>query len=70
MSAETLEQKLDRFECVIRLQMTEIDKLRTENKQLLDWIMGDTIGSKPRPQRSHSNGPSSHSRFRSAVQAY
>jgi hypothetical protein len=38
---ESPQQKLDRFECVIRLQMTEIDKLRAENKRLLDWIMGD-----------------------------
>ena len=41
MTAESPQQKLDRFECVIRLQMTEIDKLRTENKRLVDWIMGD-----------------------------
>jgi hypothetical protein len=39
MTAESPQQKLDRFECVIRLQMTEIDK--TENKRLVDWIMGD-----------------------------
>jgi hypothetical protein len=39
---ETAEQKLNRFECVIRLQMTEIDKLRAEVKRLVDWIMGDT----------------------------
>jgi hypothetical protein len=38
---ESPQQKLDRFECVIRLQMAEIDKLRTENQRLLDWIMGD-----------------------------
>jgi len=42
MTAESAEQKLNRFECVIRLQMTEIDKLRAENKALIDWIMGDT----------------------------
>ena len=41
MTAESTEQKLNRFECVIRLQMAEIDKLRAENKRLLDWIMGD-----------------------------
>jgi hypothetical protein len=41
MTAESAEQKLNRFECVIRLQMAEIDKLRTENKALIDWIMGD-----------------------------
>ena len=41
MTTESAEQKLNRFECVIRLQMTEIDKLRTENKRLVDWIMGD-----------------------------
>jgi hypothetical protein len=41
MTAESPQQKLDRFECVIRLQMTEIDKLRDENKRLVDWIMGD-----------------------------
>jgi hypothetical protein len=26
----------------IRAQMTEIDKPRTENKRLVDWIMGDS----------------------------
>ena len=41
MTAESTEQKLNRFECVIRLQMAEIDKLRAENKRLVDWIMGD-----------------------------
>ena len=41
MTTESAEQKLNRFECVIRLQMTEIDKLRAENKRLVDWIMGD-----------------------------
>ena len=41
MTTESAEQKLNRFECVIRLQMTEIDKLRAENKALVDWIMGD-----------------------------
>src|SRR5215469_11756316 len=34
------EQKLIRFERVIKLQMAEIAKLRTENKHLLDWILG------------------------------
>jgi hypothetical protein len=33
------EQKLIRFEHVIKLQMAEIAKLRTENKRLLDWIL-------------------------------
>jgi hypothetical protein len=42
MTAETVEQKLSRFECVIRLQMTEIDKLRAENQALVDWIQGDS----------------------------
>ena len=42
MTAESPQQKLDRFECVIQLQMTEIDKLRAENKRLVDWIMGDS----------------------------
>ena len=41
MTAESPQQKLDRFECVIRLQMTEIDKLRDEIKQLVEWINGD-----------------------------
>jgi hypothetical protein len=41
MTAESPQQKLDRFECVIRLQMTEIDKLRAEVKRLVDWITGD-----------------------------
>jgi hypothetical protein len=36
------EQKLVRFEHVIKLQMEEIAKLRTENKRLLDWILGNT----------------------------
>ena len=36
------EQKLIRYEHVIKLQMAEIAKLRTENKQLLDWILGTT----------------------------
>ena len=36
------EQKLIRFEHVIKLQMEEIAKLRAENKQLLDWILGNT----------------------------
>jgi hypothetical protein len=39
---ESPQQKLDRFECVIKLQMTEIDKLRAEVQRLVDWIMGDT----------------------------
>jgi hypothetical protein len=42
MTAESAEQRLNRFECVIRLQMTEIDKLRTENQALIDWIQGDS----------------------------
>jgi hypothetical protein len=42
MTAESPQQKLDRFECVIRLQMTEIDKLRSEVKRLVDWINGDS----------------------------
>jgi hypothetical protein len=41
MTAESAEQKLNRFECVIRLQMTEIDKLRAEVQRLVSWIMGD-----------------------------
>jgi hypothetical protein len=36
------EQTLIRFEHVIKLQMAEIAKLRTENKRLLDWIQGNT----------------------------
>ena len=36
------EQKLVRYEHVIKLQMAEISKLRSENKQLLDWILGTT----------------------------
>ena len=35
-------QLLDRCEYTIRLQMAEIDRLRAENKQLVDWINGDT----------------------------
>src|SRR5215472_10578300 len=34
MPAESLEQKLERFECVIRLQMAKIDELRAENERL------------------------------------
>jgi hypothetical protein len=42
MSAtESVQQKFDHYECVIRLQMAEIDKLRVENKRLIDWIMAD-----------------------------
>src|SRR6516225_6168323 len=36
------EQKVIRFEHVIKLQMAEIAKLRTENKRPLDWILGNT----------------------------
>jgi hypothetical protein len=36
------EQNLIRFEDVIKLQMAEITKLRTENKRLLDRILGNT----------------------------
>jgi hypothetical protein len=36
------EQKLIRYGHVIELQMAEIAKLRSENKQLLDWILGNT----------------------------
>ena len=36
------EQKLVRYEHVIKLQMAEIAKLRAENKRLLDWILGTT----------------------------
>jgi hypothetical protein len=39
---EAAEQKLVRYEHVIKLQMEEIAKLRTENKRLLDWILGNT----------------------------
>ena len=39
---EGVQQKFDHYECVIRLQMAEIDKLRAENKHLVDWIMGDS----------------------------
>jgi len=39
---ESPQQKLDRYEYVIRLQMAEIDKLRTQLKGLVDWIMGDS----------------------------
>jgi hypothetical protein len=41
MTAETAEQKLARYECVLDIQMREIDKLRAEVERLLDWIMGD-----------------------------
>ena len=36
------EQKLIRFEHVIKLQMAEIAKLCAENKQLLNWITGES----------------------------
>jgi hypothetical protein len=39
---ESPQQKLDRFEHVIRLQMAEIDRLRAENQHLIAWIMGDS----------------------------
>jgi hypothetical protein len=35
------EQKLVRYEHVIKLQMAEISKLRAENKRLLEWILGN-----------------------------
>jgi hypothetical protein len=38
---DSVKAKLDKYEYIIRAQMTEIDKLRTENKRLVDWIMGD-----------------------------
>jgi hypothetical protein len=38
---DSVKTKLDKYEYIIRAQMTEIDKLRTENKRLVDWIMGD-----------------------------
>jgi hypothetical protein len=38
---DSVKQKLDRYEYVIRAQMAEIDKLRAENKRLLEWINGD-----------------------------
>jgi hypothetical protein len=42
MTAETAEQKLARYECVLDIQMAEIDKLRSEVQRLLDWINGRT----------------------------
>ena len=36
---DSVKAKLDKYEYIIRAQMTEIDKLRTENKRLVDWIM-------------------------------
>jgi hypothetical protein len=41
-TAESVQQKFDHYEQVIRLQMTEIDKLRADNQRLIDWIMGDS----------------------------
>jgi hypothetical protein len=41
MRSENAEQKLMRFEHVIKLQMAEIAKLRAENRRLLDWITGE-----------------------------
>ena len=38
---DSVKAKLDKYEYIIREQMAEIDKLRTENKRLVDWIMGD-----------------------------
>jgi hypothetical protein len=35
-------QQLQRYEYVIREQMKEIDRLRTENQALVDWIQGDS----------------------------
>ena len=35
-------QYIDRLECALRAQMAKIDELRAENKQLIDWIMGDS----------------------------
>jgi hypothetical protein len=42
MTVESPQQKLDRYEYVIRLQMTEIDKLRGEVNGLIAWIMGES----------------------------
>src|SRR6516164_1126023 len=38
---DSVKAKLDKYEYIIREQMTEIDELRAENKRLVDWIMGD-----------------------------
>jgi hypothetical protein len=34
-------QYIERLEFACREQMAEIDKLRSENQRLIDWIMGD-----------------------------
>ena len=43
MDAQTnLRQYIDRLEHALRAQMDKINELRTENKRLVDWIMGDS----------------------------
>lgn len=39
---DSVKAKLDKYEYIIRAQMTEIDKLRTEVKRLVDWINDDS----------------------------
>ena len=35
-------QQIVRLEYVVREQIKEIDRLRTENQALVDWIQGDS----------------------------
>ena len=35
-------QQIVRLEYVVREQIKEIDRLRTENQALVDWIRGDS----------------------------
>jgi hypothetical protein len=69
MMAESAEQKLNRFEHVIRLQMTEIDVLRAEVQRLVSWIMGD-LDSLTVLQSVYSNPASSEAnRIKAAASA-
>jgi hypothetical protein len=62
--------QIARLEYVVREQMKEIDRLRTENQSLVDWIKGDSdaltclaqphlrpIRSGPLQQRSATSVP-------------
>jgi hypothetical protein len=49
------EDRIPRLEALIRLQMEEIDRLRAENRRLVDWIMGDEPDALTALQRVYSD---------------
>jgi hypothetical protein len=63
------EQKLARYEHVIKLQMAEIAKLRAENKQLLDWITGESDALTTLQSIYQSPASSEHTRIKAATGA-